>query len=159
MHVDFHSGLGAWGTYKLLITHSLSGESRRRLDRWFGSDSLEVPDPHGVAYTVRGGFGEWCASRNRGREYLYAAAEFGTYKATRVLAGLRAENRAYHWAGADAESTARAREQLQELFCPRSEAWRRVVLERGLGVAQQAMRGMSGETAPMAETTPAGAAA
>ena len=147
MHVDLHSGLGAWGTYKLLLERSLSVENRQRLARWFGPEALEVSDAQGVSYTVRGGFGGWCAVHGRGRDYVYATAEFGTYAPIRVLAGLRAENQAYHWGQAHAASTVRTRERLRELFCPRSESWRARALERGVRVAHQAVRGVAGETA------------
>ena len=104
-HIDFHTGLGAWATYKLLIDYPLDDANRARLTRWFGPGAFEISDPKGVAYTARGNFGKWCVAHSRGRDYLYAAAEFGTYAAPRVLAGLRAENQAYHWGKQEYRST------------------------------------------------------
>ena len=78
-------------------------------------------------------------ARNRARDYLYAAAEFGTYNPVRVLEGLRAENQAHHWGQAESAATERAKRQLVELFCPRAESWRIKVLQRSLQLAHHAV--------------------
>ena len=143
MHLDFHTGLGDPATGTLLIDDPLSEVHERRLSAWFGPDSFEVVHPHGVAYAARGTFGRWCVTRNRGRDYLHATAEFGTYKPIDVLAGLRAENQAHHWGGLDEASTERAKQRLVELFCPQSEHWRRRVLERSRQLVAQAIGGLS----------------
>ncbi len=139
MHLDFHTGLGARATCKLLVDYPLSQAQRERLSRWFGPDSFEATHSQGVAYTTRGSFGQWCVTRNRGRDYLYAAAEFGTCRPARVLAGLRAENQAYHWGRPEDASTERAKQRLVELFCPRSARWRTRVLERSVQLVGQAI--------------------
>lgn len=139
MHLDFHTGLGAWATCKLLIDYALSASQYQRLSRCFGADAFECTHVPGVAYSTRGSFGQWCVARNRARDYLYAAAEFGTYNPLRVLAGLRAENQAHHWGPPDSASTGRAKQQLVELFCPRAESWRTKVLTRGIQLAHHSI--------------------
>jgi hypothetical protein len=139
MHLDFHTGLGAWATCKLLIDYPLSESQHQRLSRCFGADAFERTQAPGVAYRTRGSFGQWCVARNRGRDYLYAAAEFGTYNPLRVLAGLRAENQAHHWGPPDNASTGRAKQQLVELFCPRAESWRTQVVERSLQLVRHSI--------------------
>ncbi len=143
MHLDFHAGLGAWANCKLLIDYALGESQRERLGRWVGPDSFECAELHEVGYPVRGSFGQWCAAR--GRDYLYAAAEFGTYAPTQVLAGLRAENQAQHWGQPEDRSTERAKQRLVELFCPQSAIWRTKVLEHGVQLVHQAMDGLAGE--------------
>jgi hypothetical protein len=121
MHLDVHTGLGAPATCKLLIDYPLGEAHRQRLSRWFGADSFEAAHSQGVAYTTRGSLGQWCVARGRGRDYLYAAPEFGTCKPAQVLAGLRAENQAHHWGRPEDALTERTKQQLVQLFCPRSE--------------------------------------
>src|SRR5262245_11243921 len=112
LHLDFHTGLGDRATCKLLLDHPPTEVQHQRLSAWFGPGSFEAAHSRGVAYTARGTFGQWCATRKRGRDYLYVNAEFGTYSAITVLAGLRAENQAHHWcAGRDA-ATERAKQRL-----------------------------------------------
>ena len=146
MHLDFHTGLGDPAACTLLIDDPPTGVHHRRLSAWFGPDSFEAGDPHGLAYTARGTFGRWCVTRNRGLDYLHATAEFGTYKPIEVLAGLRAENQAHHWGGLEDASTERAKQRLVELFCPQSDDWRRQVLVRSRQLVAQAIRGLTGET-------------
>ena len=142
MHLDFHTGLGAWATCKLLIDYPLSELQRQRLSRCFGADAFECTHRPDLAYRTRGGFGQWCVARNRERDYLYAAAEFGTYDPLRVLAGLRAENQAHHWGQPERPSTERAKQQLVELFCPRAESWRTRVLQRGIQLVHRSINGL-----------------
>jgi Protein of unknown function (DUF2817) len=143
MHLDFHTGLGDWGTSKLLIDQRLSAAQSKRLSDWFGSDSFEVVSAAGRAYAARGTLGQWSAARNPARDTVYAAAEFGTYGLVRVLAGLRAENQAHHWCDAEDAALEQARLRLVELFCPRSEQWRSSVLEAGRRIVAQAIGGLS----------------
>src|SRR4029079_4941431 len=95
-HLDFHTGLGAWGTCKLLVDYSPNIAQLERLRRWFGSDGYEVNDPRKVAYQPRGSFGQWCVAHNCAHAYVFAFAEFGTYGNLSVIGGLRAENQAHH---------------------------------------------------------------
>jgi hypothetical protein len=143
IHLDFHTGLGAWATCKLLIDYPLGDLPRQRLTRWFGADAIECTHTPDIAYRTRGSFGQWCVARNHERDYLYAGAEFGTYNPIRTLAGLRAENQAHHWGQPDNSSTERTKQQLVELFCPRAENWRTQVLKRGMQLAYQASEGLT----------------
>ena len=140
VHLDFHTGLGARGECKLLIDYTLDDRQRRRLTEWFGGSSFETSNSSGIPYTARGGLGRWCMSRTLAPDYLFAYAEFGTYRPVQVLAGLRAENQAHHWDTPDSPATRRAKERLKELFCPADEEWRSRVLERGRDIVRRTLQ-------------------
>ncbi len=142
-HLDFHTGLGSSGSCKLLIDYPLSPRQENCLTKWFGADSFEPLDVHGIAHKPQGGFGRWCVSSGLAPDYLFACAEFGTYRPVQVLAGLRAENQAHHWGTPSASSTVRAKERLKELFCPASDDWRSKVLHRSLELVGQAHQGLT----------------
>jgi hypothetical protein len=146
VHLDFHTGLGRWGTYKLLLDAPTTVEQRSRLDRWFGPDTHEEDDPNGVAYLPRGSFGPWCVAQNLAPDYLYAVAEFGTYGSVAMMSGIRAENQAHHWGRPNGSRERRARARLSELFCPASEHWRRRALAQGLELVQRAASGLADMT-------------
>jgi predicted deacylase len=154
MHLDFHTGLGASGQYKLLIDGPTSAAQQRRLAHWFGAGAIESADAAGTAYTTLGSLGPWCAEQHPGRDYLFATAEFGTYAPTRVLAGLRAENQAQHWGRPDSASTERARQRLAELFCPAAARWRERALAQGLALVRQAGMGLAGTAPPGSAVCP-----
>lgn len=143
MHLDVHTGLGRRGTFKLLIDQPLTAPQGERLREWFGHDAFEAASPAGVAYSARGTLGRWCAARAASRDYVYAAAEFGTYGLVPVLAGLRAENQAHHWCRPDDPVLERSKRRLAELFCPASERWRRYALATGQQLVTRAMHGLS----------------
>jgi hypothetical protein len=139
LHLDLHTGLGRWATYKLLADNPL-GEARTAwLGRCFGPGALENNDSSGVAYPARGSLGSWCAARFPAVDYTYLCAEFGTYRPLAVLAGLRAENQAHHWGRPRAFSTRRAKRRLRELFSPASPGWRRRVLSQALTLLRTAL--------------------
>jgi hypothetical protein len=142
-HLDLHTGLGQWGRYKLLIDHPISQAQRQWLSERFGQDAFETCDAQSVGYTTRGSFGRWGLSRAGHRDYLYAAAEFGTYTAPRVLAALRAENQCHHWGRPDDACAEQAKQQLVEVFCPRSQNWRQDVLEHGRRLVARAISGLA----------------
>lgn len=143
VHLDFHSGLGRWRTAKLLIDQPLTARDAAWLDRQFGPARWESSDTAGgVAYRARGSLGPWCRERLAGRSYLGLCAEFGTYGPIRVLAGLRAENQAHHWADPAAPATRRAAARLRELFVPASPSWRRFAVRGGLDLIERAGAGL-----------------
>jgi hypothetical protein len=143
MHLDIHTGLGRGGTRKLLIDQPLTSVQSARLRGWFGSDSFEAATSTGVAYSARGTLGRWCAARAASRDYVYAAAEFGTYGLVSVLSGLRVENQAHHWCRPDDPALERSKRRLVELFCPVSDRWRSGALAAGQHLVARALHGLS----------------
>ena len=96
VHVDFHTGLGRWGTYRLLLEPEAGHENLEWSRRTFGPEFIEPYGSAGISYPTRGDIGTWCSSLIPGCRYRYLCAEFGTYSPLRVLAALRAENQAHH---------------------------------------------------------------
>lgn len=149
-HLDFHTGLGPWGSFKLLLDIQPTEQQRQWLTDRFGSDSFEVCHADGVAYDARGGFGPWCdarAQQSAGREYLFACAEFGTYGPITVLTAVKRENQAHHWGAAGSDATERAKRRLAEVFVPTSAAWRSRALEQAWELVDSAARGLTSRAA------------
>jgi hypothetical protein len=136
--LDFHTGLGRWGTYKLLLDPPIPAGVAALAAHWFGADVVEASEPEGVAYQTRGSFGPWCARRGGGRPFLTLTAEFGTYNNISVLGAIRAENQAHHWARPASRSFERAKARLREVFCPASPEWRNRVLSQSLDLIRRA---------------------
>ncbi|QDU30168.1 hypothetical protein ETAA8_52870 [Anatilimnocola aggregata] len=133
VHLDFHTGLGRAGEGKLLLDDALTESQRNFLIEYLDSGSFVENDGSDVNYQVRGSLGCWCAHQSRVSDYLYACAEFGTYPPLQVLAGLRAENREFHWGKANSTALSAAKERLRELFCPSEWSYDR----RPLGLAEE----------------------
>ncbi len=141
VHIDFHSGLGAFAEYKLLLVES-SGS--RRVDWYrdtFDAEQVEpLNTPDGTAYVATGVMGDWLARSLTDCDYRFVAAEVGTYRIERVLGALRAENRAHFYCAPGSPKTQRAKQELMECFCPAAPAWRELVLERGHTIIEQAIQ-------------------
>jgi hypothetical protein len=142
VHLDFHTGLGRWGRYKLLLDAPVTDRQLDRMDRWFGPGTHEEDDPRKTSYRPRGGFGPWCVAQRLAPEYLYMVAEFGTFANIPMLVGLRQENRAVHWGQPGERFTERAKARLRELFCPPDPAWRERVLAQGVELVMRAASGL-----------------
>ena len=138
VHIDFHTGLGRSGTYKLLLDTSATSESCSRLAQRFGAETIEPFSPEGVSYKIRGGLGTWCQTLLPECRYDLLTAEFGTYSTIQVLKALRAENRAYWWGKSD-QSYEWTKDQLVEMFAPISRKWREQCLTQGLDVCKRAL--------------------
>lgn len=138
VHLDIHTGLGPWGTYKLLLDASMSPERQARMVEWFGADSVQPSRSDGVAYEARGAIGPWCEQVLGGIDYHQACAEFGTYGPLKVLAGLRKENQATHWADPKSAITMETRRRLLDLFSPPVKAWWAKTLPAAIELAHQA---------------------
>ncbi len=143
VHIDFHTGLGRFGTYKLLLIDDVNASSFAWYARTFGADCVEPLDaPEATAYRVSGMLGAWMQDHFASRKYRFVAAEFGTYDAVRVLSALRAENRAYHHGEEGREEDVAcnpARAELLECFCPADPTWRKQVVAASLRIIDQAI--------------------
>lgn len=138
LHVDLHTGRGKFGTHALCADVPVESERFRALQRIFGREVVEGFDTSGVLYEVRGGLGAWLSARFAPAAYDCLLAEFGTYPGVRVLAAMRAENRAHHYAAAASPQRERTKQRLFATFCPPSPRWRREVVRDALQVIERA---------------------
>ncbi len=134
IHVDFHSGLGRWATYKVLTSHAENDVAAESLRVWFGQ-AVEAAGVGPTAYKNRGGIDEWLEDRLADRPCYSVCAEFGTFGPLTVLSALRAENQAHHFGG----PVERTKRRLCEVFAPANRHWRRSVVRQGMQVVRQAI--------------------
>ena len=138
VHVDYHTGLGRRGTYKLGVSVDDASARVSWLRSFFGASSVQGLSTDGVLYPIRGVLGDWLQQQLPRSEYHCLLAEFGTIPILDVLAALRAENRAWHHGRGEPLALERARAQLREAFDPSAAAWREQALSGGLRIARQA---------------------
>ncbi|HKQ23769.1 MAG TPA: DUF2817 domain-containing protein [Burkholderiales bacterium] len=138
IHVDFHTGLGQHGKYKLFVGDEENSEPSQRAARWFGAENVE-PWGGDTAYRGRGLMATHFASVFGDWRYLCLTAEFGTYPATPVLRALRAEHQAHRFSRPGSANYEWAKRQLVEAFCPKSRSWRESAVEQGLGIIKRAV--------------------
>jgi hypothetical protein len=133
LHIDFHSGLGAWGDYRLFIPDRRGSPRARWVGERFGDDVV-VPTDEQIAYAANGRMADYFRDLNVGGSYHCLTAEFGTYAGIRLLGALRAENRAHFYADRDSPAYRRAKHKLIEAFAPASIRWRETVVAKSLAL-------------------------
>ena len=146
IHIDLHSGLGVFARHRLLLHESADSPEVRWYRETFGHEAVEPSaDAENTAYDASGTLGEWAISSLGPARYRFVTAEFGTYPIVRVLAALRAENRAHHFGRPGNPAVERAKRELVECFCPDSERWRTRVVDQGLRIIERAIGGAANE--------------
>jgi hypothetical protein len=139
LHLDFHSGLGAFEECRLLSVEVAGSPRGEWLAKRFAPERVEAIGA-GIAArsTARGSMGNWLTTtRNgQGRTYAFLAPEFGTYSGIRVFEALRDENRVHRHQGHRAYE--RIKKRLVEVFCPASGGWREAVVKKGLQLISRA---------------------
>ena len=143
IHIDIHSGLGKFGACKLLIAEPKQSAACRWYQELFGEKLVEATeDAAGTAYRAAGPLGLWLQDYFSSRTYRFVTAEFGTYDPIRVLAAIRAENRAYYHGDPHSPEYPRAKSELLECFCPQSNKWRNRAVRTGLEIIEKSIRAM-----------------
>ena len=141
LHFDIHSGLGSFGEYKLLLNENDASPEYQWYADTFGVEHVEsVAEPEGTAYKVSGMFCDWLQQFLSDLDYRSVGVEFGTYNVIRVLASIRAENRAHHYDHEGSATFRRAKDELLECFCPKSLVWRQRVVRAGINVILQGVK-------------------
>ena len=143
--MDFHTGLGKFGTYQLLVDALPEAPCIQALCQRFGAKNVSAnelarqTDRSGFVYAGRGTWEKWCRETFADRQYNFATAEFGTYSGARIIAALRAENRAWHYADRGDPAYEWTRDAVVEAFAPRSQTWRETVVKQGLELIDRAV--------------------
>ena len=145
IHLDFHTGMGRWGTYALAVSEPADAPGTCFLRRHFGNH-IEALEPDGVLYEIRGVLGSWLQEQVPDTDYHCLLAEFGTHNVLKVIGALRAENRAHHHGRPEGRSHQAAKEQMVEAFAPASARWRSKVVLDAVGLYDTALAALADET-------------
>lgn len=138
VHIDLHTGLGAWGARTLLLEGVGSAEQTARVRGALGPDVRAWDAANPDAYEIRGGMLSEIQRRLPGVRYDAMTCEFGSVANLRILAALRAENRHFHHGGGAIDHP--SKRALLEAFVPADAAWRAGVLAHAHAVAEGAAR-------------------
>lgn len=143
IHLDLHTGLGRWATYKLFSPESENSTRVKWLQQKFGEDRVLTLTPQGDAYPTQGALGPWCQAMFPDCCYDFLTVEFGTYPIIQVVEALRAENRAHWWGQSGRPADRWAKQRLVEMFAPADARWRESVVSQGIGIMKQAINAIA----------------
>lgn len=140
LHLDFHSGLGAFAKYKLLASDPADSERVRLAQRIYGKERVEADHQTPGGYHNYGDMGEWLSRRFADRTYLYLCAEFGTFHSTRVIGALRRENQTQFWGDPHSARHLRIKSRCLDTFVPAAPKWRETVMQLSLELMQKSVQ-------------------
>jgi hypothetical protein len=144
LHIDFHTGLGEWATYKMFVDHPWDSDGLRTLSEAFGADVVEPWEPKkGASYAIRGGLGTWCKGLLPHMSYDVLAAEFGTHSALKVVQAMSRENRVWQHGDRESPQAEAERSRFCDVFVPPDPGWRERTLPQGLHIVDQAIRALA----------------
>lgn len=139
VHLDFHTGMGKWGTYVLAVDFPNDSPRVQRLRREFGQEAVQGLDPNGVLYEINGSLGGWLQDQFPGIEYDCMLAEYGTHHVVEVLTAMRQENRAHQYASHGSAVHLEAKRRFKEAFVPESREWQAASVRDGRKMVRQAL--------------------
>ena len=132
LHVDLHTGLGARGSYEMLLDYAPQSPEFAAFTRWFDPAHVVSDHADGAANYVAHGMVTQLIERLFASARTYTTVvDFGTAPPARILKALRAENRLHHHGSTNALRAARIRADLREAFYPSDIAWRDAILAHG----------------------------
>jgi predicted deacylase len=137
VHLDFHTGLGRWANWDLLLSEQEAGHNVAWWREHFGPAKVKETSGARKSYEIRGGFGSWLRQKFPDCKYRFATAEFGTYSAMRVMRALTDELH-WHMQLGHKHPEHWARRALAEAFAPQDQRWRGVSVAAGLSLVERA---------------------
>jgi hypothetical protein len=140
VHLDFHSGLGRYAEYHMLLSQTEGSAPEQFAKSYFGAKVAEFARKIEGGYDNYGDFGDWVSRTFTDRLYVYLCAEFGTYNSVHVIGALRWENQAHFWEKPETSLFEHIKGVAREAFVPRSPAWRWSVVQKSLELVRTALR-------------------
>ena len=145
LHIDLHTGLGAHGSYEMLLDYAPQSPEFAAFARWFDPTYVISDHADGAANYVAHGMLTQLIERTFAAARTYTTVvDFGTTTPTYILKALRAENRLYHHGCRNAKHAAHIRSALREAFYPSDPRWRDNILAHGRAIFTQLSGALAG---------------
>ena len=129
--VDVHTGLGEYGAIEG-ITEIDPGSPRYQ---WMlRCSSIPITNPHAgdaVSPPVNGPLNRGFERLLSNAEVIAVSLEFGTYRPSKVLWALRAENYLHHQDDHEPLDASEIKAELKRMFYPQNDDWERAVWQKG----------------------------
>lgn len=143
--LDFHTGLGEFGACELITGAAASSESYLFSQQVWNGAVKSASSGESLSTPLNGLLDRGIeAALPAGCRLAFAYPEFGTYSMDRVLRAIRADNW-LHVHGDPADDTGREiSAELLEALRPDNARWRRMIIEKGAQLVDQALAHLPG---------------
>jgi hypothetical protein len=142
--IDFHTGLGPYGTAELIHREPAGTPARQRLDSWYRHGLTSLPDGTTSSAASPDGLVEAALVRSLAESETTALTmEFGTYPMPRVLTALRADNWLHLRGDPESALGRHIKADIRECFYPDEDDWKELVFLRARQIMDRAVWGLS----------------
>lgn len=140
--LDFHTGLGPYGTAELISEDATDTQAYQRACAWYGSHVSSTRAGDSVSAQVFGSLDSAIPGMFGDAESTTICVEYGTQSTLEVFFALRADNWLHAVAGIDHPDRAAIKAQIRSAFYPEADDWKAMIWERGKTVIGQAIAGL-----------------
>lgn len=138
--VEFHSGLGDWGT-AMPVTMQV-GPDLERVVRFFG-DAVIAPRAMHELHSAPGHTTDGYLRLLAGKEVTSIVIETGTYPPRQSLEVMLEDHWLHRQTNPDPAVAKRIREANLEMHCPSDPAWEELAIQGSIRIIAQALEGLS----------------
>jgi hypothetical protein len=143
VHLDFHTGLGAYGDCELIFgpTH-VRRDDLARARAWYGTVACTA-DGDSLSAEVHGVIPNALAEEAPGAEITALAVEYGTKPLMDVLNALRADHWLHNHGDHATETARRIKQQVRDAFYGDTDEWKRRVFDKSVEVFRRTLAGLA----------------
>lgn len=144
--VDFHSGLGAYGTGELITIAAPGSPDHQRAVHLFGDGVKSTLTGESLSAHLTGSLDEGLAALTRPANLTFVALEVGTRDGQTVIAALRDDNWLHQSGRLDSGGAAAIKARLKDAFAPGETDWQDRVYALGIDCVTGAIAKLRGGT-------------
>lgn len=141
--IDFHTGLGPYGTAELIAEAAPDTPAFERLRSWFGEGVTSPDSGDSTSPVTAGAIKHAVVAALGGAEISSVTAEFGTYSVPTVLGALQADNWLHARGQLESELGRQIKAEIRQAFYPDEDDWKELVFVRSRQIVRRALAGLA----------------
>lgn len=138
--IDFHTGLGHYGKYEIILNEKEESAAYKRAKKWWGDKVKTSASDESVSVHLPASLKLTFPEMLPHSEVTAVTLEFGTISSIRVFEALRSENWLHHHGGRKHPQVEKIKAKLLQAFYPDDPKWKFKVWIQGKEVVKQALR-------------------
>ena len=141
--IDFHTGLGPYGTAELIASAEPGTPGLERLWAWYGAGVTSPAEGNSSSAMLSGTIKVAVEEILSDARVTSVTAEYGTYPVPRVLRSLQADNWLHERGELDSELGRRIKAEVRHAFYPDEDDWKELVFVRARQIVRRALAGLA----------------
>ena len=141
--LDFHTGLGPYGTAELIARYTHGSAEEHRLRAWFGEGLTSPEAGNSTSPPLTGLIADGLIAGCPGADVVSVTVEYGTYPIRRILGALLADNWLHARGDVDSDLGRVIKAEMRACFYPDENDWKELVWLRARQIVDRAVAGLA----------------